>query len=164
MFLQSYAVEHLIEILGREHLNTYKDLLPDIKMRKTRAHIIDTLFKSAAMVKMEDKSIIYQAVSMMDRYLEYSSKTFNSLNFTPECTLIAFTSMFVASKNSEVEPLGIRDIKNVFLNRQYKVEEILEKELMIRKATKYENEVTTLFDYVMLLIKIWKLCCQNKIV
>jgi hypothetical protein len=27
----------------------------------------------------------------------------------------------------------------------------------------YENEVTTLFDYVMIYLKVWKLACQNKI-
>ena len=73
--------------------------------------------------------------------------------------MTAFTSLFMASKNSEVEPLHIKDIKNGFLQRQVSQDRIIFREKAIRSATQYENEVTTHFDYVMLLIKIWKLGC-----
>lgn len=39
----------------------------------------------------------------------------------------------------------------------------MQKELDLRLATNYENEVSTLFDYVMLYMKIWKMGCQRKL-
>ena len=71
--------------------------------------------------------------------------------------------MFVASKNYEVEPLSLSDVKNHFLQRNYTRAQILQKELDLRLAIDYENEVSTLFDFVMLYIKIWKMSCQRKL-
>ena len=39
----------------------------------------------------------------------------------------------------------------------------MQKELDLRLATNYENEVSTLFDFVMLYMKIWKMGCQSKL-
>ena len=77
--------------------------------------------------------------------------------------LTGYTTLFIASKNSEVEPLSLSDIKNHFLQKNYQRSQILQKELDIRQATNYENEVSTLFDFVMLYMKIWKMGCQYKI-
>lgn len=69
------------------------------------------------MVKMDDKSIVYQAVSMMDRFF---AKNYGSIaQFDTESKLTSFVSLFMASKNSEVEPLNMKDIKNHFLNRRF---------------------------------------------
>ena len=105
---------------------------------------------------MEDKSIVYQAVSLMDRF--YNQK---SLGTKPQADgyLTGFVSIFIASKNSEVEPLSLHDVKNHLLQSNYTRQQILQKEHQIRMAVMYENEVTTMFDFVMLYMKIWKLSC-----
>jgi hypothetical protein len=58
-----------------------------------------------------------------------------------------------------VEPLCLKDVRNHFLNKSYSCSEIIQKERDIRKAIDYENEVSTLFDFVMLYMKIWKMAC-----
>jgi hypothetical protein len=40
---------------------------------------------------------------------------------------------------------------------------MLEKELEIRKASNYKNENSTLFDFIMIYMKIWRSSCQLKI-
>ena len=109
---------------------------------------------------MEDKAIVYQSVSLMDRY--YSQKNL-IVKAQSDCHLTGYTSLFMASKNSEVEPLSLKDVRGHFLNKTYSYNEILQKEKDIRDATRYENEVSTLFDFVMLYMKIWKLACQRRI-
>lgn len=109
---------------------------------------------------MEDKSIVYQAVSLMDRY--YNQKDLQAKPHS-DAFLTGFTSIFIASKNSEVEPISLSDVKNHLLQGNYSRQQILLKENHIRKASNYENEVTTMFDYIMLYMKIWKVACQTKI-
>ena len=42
-------------------------------------------------------------------------------------------------------------------------EEILSKEHAIRRSINYENEVATMFEFIMFYIKIWKVACQDKL-
>jgi hypothetical protein len=42
-------------------------------------------------------------------------------------------------------------------------EEILSKEHAMRRAINYENEVATMFEFIMFYIKIWKVSCQDKL-
>lgn len=74
---------------------------------------------------------------------------------------MAYTSLFMASKNQEVEPLTIKDLRDYFLKKTCSRREILEMEQAIRSATAYENEVPTLFEYLMLFSKLWKMDCQK---
>lgn len=57
----------------------------------------------------------------------------------------------------------LNDIKVHFLKKQFSSEQILQKERDIRLAVKYQNEVSSLFDFVMLYMKIWKMSCQIKL-
>lgn len=161
-YLKQYAIEHLIDLLARERLNRFDDLLTkqtDIG-RLGRASIVDRLFQVAQNIKIDDKSVVFQAVSLLDRYYDQKSLTVKP---SSDCLLTGYTTLFIASKNSEVEPLSLSDIKNHFLQKNYERSQILQKELDIRQATNYENEVSTLFDFVMLYMKIWKMGCQYKI-
>mmetsp|Transcript_23989 Transcript_23989/g.36838 ORF Transcript_23989/g.36838 Transcript_23989/m.36838 type:complete len:258 (-) Transcript_23989:375-1148(-) len=76
--------------------------------------------------------------------------------------ITGFTSLFVASKNSEVEPLSMGDLRK-FLLRDQNVSrsEVLDKEHQIRKQVEYQNEVSTLFEYVMFYSKMWKIRSQQ---
>lgn len=75
--------------------------------------------------------------------------------------LTGFTCLFMASKNSEVDPIGIKDVQVYFLKDVYKLKRIIEQEQYIRNALGHENEVPTLFDFVMIFMKIWKLNSQK---
>jgi len=75
--------------------------------------------------------------------------------------MTAFTSLFLSSKNTEVEPLSMGDVCKHLLDDKFSKEQILAKENAIRKSIEYENEVATLFEFVMYYIKIWKIACQD---
>ena len=42
-------------------------------------------------------------------------------------------------------------------------DEILTKEHAMRKSIKYENEVATMFEFIMFFAKSWKIACQDKL-
>jgi hypothetical protein len=81
-----------------------------------RAQAIDKLFMGAQRVKMEDKGIVYQAMSLVDRYYSEESKWKGKLaNFSSDIYLTAYTAFFIVSKVFEVEPLNLSDVRNHFL-------------------------------------------------
>ena len=58
--------------------------------------------------------------------------------------------------------MSINDVAQYFLKGHISTELILQKEIEMRTAIKYETEVSTLFDFVMYYIKIWKISCQDR--
>ena len=70
--------------------------------------------------------------------------------------MTAYTALFIASKNSEVEPLSASDVKNHFLKGHFSRADIVEREKQIRDALGYENEVSLHFDFVITLMKLWR--------
>lgn len=94
----------------------------------------------------------------MDRFFATSDYQCKNL---ADCCLTSYSSLFIASKNSEVEPLSLRDIRDHFLNGHYDRPAIVKREYLIRQCVKYENEVPYLFDFVMLFMKLWKMSCQQ---
>ena len=60
-YLKQYAIEHLIDLLAREGLNRFDDLM----MKQTeigrlgRASIVDRLFQVAQSIKIDDKSVVF---------------------------------------------------------------------------------------------------------
>ena len=92
----------------------------------------------------------------MDRYYNQQYVYIRDAN---DVFLTSFTALFIASKNSEVEPLSLRDIRTHFLFNRFSNKDILLRETEMRVASVYENEVTTLFDYVMIYLKVWKMGC-----
>lgn len=120
--------------------------------------MIDMLFQLAASLKIDDKQVVYQTVGYLDRFFGNSDYQCESL---ADCCLTSYSSLFIASKNSEVEPLSLRDIRDHFLNGQFDRTQIVRREYLIRQCINYENEVTYLFDFVMLFMKLWKMSCQQ---
>jgi len=81
-----------------------------------------------------------------------------------EIKMTSLTCLYIASKNSEVEPLCIGDIHKVLLRGEgWVAKNILDKEKQIRKSISYENEVTNLFENVLFFSKIWKMVTWSKI-
>ena len=95
----------------RQHIN-----------RRQRALAVDLVFQACSKTAMDDKSIVYQAVSLMDRY--YNQKHVY-IRDADDVFLSAFTALFISSKSSEVEPLSLRDIRTHFLFHKYTKAEIL---------------------------------------
>ena len=61
-----------MDLIENEAPNRFDNLFSaqtDIK-RSGRAKIIDSLFDIAQQIRIEDKAIVYQAVSLMDRFYD----------------------------------------------------------------------------------------------
>lgn len=158
-YLSQYSTENLLEAVGREHFNMFHNYLTS-EQRVKRARLVNLLFSVGEDIAIADKSVIFQAVSLYDRYVCRSR--LSEKDFQLESLLVGVTSLFIASKNQEVLPLSMADVKNHFLKKQYRTVTIIQKEKAIREACGYETEVSTLFDFVMLYIKTWKLKCQSR--
>ena len=75
-----------------------------------------------------------------------------------------YTGLFLASKNFEVEPFSINDLTKYLLKEfNMNTQQILEKEFQLRKTVDYQNEVATLFDFIMFYSKMWKIKCEDSI-
>lgn len=84
--------------------------------------MIDNLFHIAQALKIDDKQIIYAASHLMDAY--YNQKKITSKPLA-DIFLTGYTSLFIASKNSEVQPLCLNDVKVHLLKNNYSKEQIL---------------------------------------
>ena len=113
-YLRQYTTENLLEAVGREHCNMFVNFLTS-EQRLKRARLINLLFSIGEDIKINDKSVIFQTVSLYDRYVAKTKPSDSWLQ--TESLLIGMTSLFVASKNQEVEPLSMGDVKNHFLKR-----------------------------------------------
>jgi hypothetical protein len=63
-------------MLKNEHRSQFESLLnnqTDIT-RQLRACVIDWVFEIATKIKIEDKSVVYQAICLMDRFYELIKK------------------------------------------------------------------------------------------
>jgi len=81
-----------------------------------------------------------------------------------ELILVAHTALFMSSKNQEVEPMSIKDLTEHLLKDYHfenKTNRVVLKEMRIRNAINHENEVSTLFDFLLYYVKIWKLKTQH---
>jgi hypothetical protein len=73
---------------------------------------------------------------------------------------VCYTSFFISSKNFEVSPISLKDVTRTLLaGHNIRTDTILTKEGQIRKAINYENEVSTMFEFIMFYIKSWKVAC-----
>jgi len=88
----------------------------------------------------------------MDRF--YDSQTTSMP--TKDLQLTAVTSLFIASKNLEVDPLDLKTCCKVLCFNKYGKNQFLQKEQDIRRATRYENEAPSVLDYIMLFIRLLK--------
>jgi hypothetical protein len=72
--------------------------------RHLRASVIDWLFEVGTKLGIDDKSVIFQCVNLMDRFYE------SQITQLPQSDLqlTAVTALFVASKNLEVDPLDLK--------------------------------------------------------
>ena len=119
---------------------------------KLRASVIDWLFEVGKKLKIEDNNVIFQAVSIMDRF--YNNEEISLP--TKDLQLTAVASFFIASKNLEVQPVDLKTCMQKLCYNKYSKNQFLKKESDIRKIINYENEAPTLLEFAMLYIKMIK--------
>ncbi len=120
--------------------------------RHLRASVIDWLFEVSAKLQIEDKTVVFQAINLMDRYYEKSE----SDHPVKDLQLTAVTALFIASKNLEVDPLDLQTCCKTLCFNKYSKQAFLKKEADIRRATLYENECPTTLEFLMLFLRCLK--------
>ncbi len=126
--------------------------------RHLRASVIDWLFEVGTKLNIEDKSVIFQAINLMDRF--YESQTVNLPQ--SDLQLTAVTALLVASKNLMVDPLDLKTCCQTLCFNKFAKGQFLKKESDIRKAVLYENEAPTVLDFLMLYLRLIKLSVQKQ--
>ena len=104
-------------------------------------------------MNIEDRTVIYQAINLMDRYYEVLPHSMPQ----KDLQLTAVTALFIASKNLEVEPLDMKACVRDLCYNKYSKQEFLNKEAEIRLAINYEVEAPTGLDFIMLYVRLIKL-------
>ena len=66
------------------------------------------------------------------------------------------TSLFIASKNLEVDPLELRVCVQTMCFNKYAKSAFVEKEAQIRQACDYENESPSTLDFINLYLRLLK--------
>ena len=74
-----------------------------------------------------------------------------------------FTCLFMTSKNFEVDPLSVNDVAEFLLGSKSKRESVRQKEHEIRTSLGYINESATMFEFLLLYMKIWKIACHERL-
>ena len=93
-------------MLQDEYKAQFQSLLTNqIKItRELRAAVVDWLFEVGTKIKIEDKQVLFQAVNLMDRFYGAHQQSLPA----KDLQLTAVTSLFIASKNLEVDPLDLK--------------------------------------------------------
>ena len=114
--------------------------------------MIDWLFEVVTIMKIHDRTVIFQCINLMDQYYEQC----DDKKSEKDLQLTAVTALFMATKNLEVEPLDMRTCVKTICYNKYSKQDFLEKEKEIRKAVNYENEASTCLDFILLYMKLVK--------
>ena len=93
----------------------------------------------------------------MDRYYEAVLKSLPQ----KDLQLTAVTSLFIASKNLEVDPLDLKTCTKHLCYNKYSKVDFLKKEAEIRLAINYEVEAPTGLDFIMLYVRLIKMEFQK---
>ena len=158
-FLKTYGREIYEDMCNSEFKCQFPSLLTKQQYvtRQLRASLVDWLFEVSQKMLIEDRTVIYQAINLMDRYYEV-------IQFSApqkDLQLTAVTSLFIASKNLEVEPLDLKTCCKDLCYNKYSKKMFLQKEADIRLATNYEVEASTGLDFIMLYTRLIKMEFQK---
>ena len=158
-YLKSYGRELFDDMVENEYKSQFNALLTNqVKItRQLRAAVIDWMFEVGFKMNIDDKSVLFQAFNLMDRF--YSVQ--NSCLPAKVLQLTAVAALFIASKNLEVDPLDLKTCIVTLCFKKYSKTDFLEKETLIRRACLYENEAPSCLDFIMLYIRLLKLQLQD---
>jgi Cyclin, N-terminal domain len=99
--------------LAKENLSVCGKLMQGngSKAKYIRAKMINHLTHSLHIFNVEDRTVFFTAVSMMDRYFNNEKSKLEENNFT----MTAAVCLFMASKYLEIEAMVLGDCSEVFL-------------------------------------------------
>lgn len=154
LYLQYYGLVQFQDLVDAEYASQFSNLMaeqPEIT-RHLRAAVIDWLFEVGTKLEIVDKSVLFEAINLMDRFYTHTNKKLpqNDLQLT------AVTALFIASKNLEVDPLDLQTCVKTLCFKKYSEKQFVNKERDIRKATGYINETPTNLEFFMLYIRFIK--------
>lgn len=86
--------------------------------------MVDWLFEIGTKMNIEDKTVLFQAINLMDRYYDSVSDSLPA----KDLQLTAVTSLFIASKNLEVDPLDLKTCATTLCFNKYSKTMFLQKE------------------------------------
>ena len=71
-YLRNYGVEIFNDMIAHERKSQFSSLLTRQRQisRQLRASVIDWLFEVLMIVELDDRTVIYQAINLMDQYYE----------------------------------------------------------------------------------------------
>lgn len=89
----------------------------------------------------------------MDRFYDKQQVSLPS----SDLQLTAVTSLFISSKNLEIDPIDLQTCIKTLCFNKYSKKHFLRKEEEIRRATNYENESPSMLDFIMFYLRMVKL-------
>ena len=117
------------------------------------------MFEVGTKFNMEDKTVLFQAINLMDRFYTNSSEQ----HPCKDLQLTAVSALFLASKNLEVDPLDLSTCVKTLCFNKYSRQQFLAKEAAIQRLTGYENEAPSVLDFVMFYVRLLKLKVQQSL-
>jgi hypothetical protein len=117
VFLKCYGLEQFQDLVDNEYHSQFSNLMAEQTeiTRHLRAAVIDWLFEVGTKLEITDKSVLFEAINLMDRFYTHTNKNLpqNDLQLT------AVTSLFIASKNLEVDPLDLQTCVKTLCFKKY---------------------------------------------
>jgi len=115
--------------------------------------VIDWLYEVIEKFKISDRSIMFQAIELMDLYYRRCPPNMQTLDLQ----LTAVACFFVAAKNIMLDPFTLQNAIDNMCYSKFSTQEFLEKEHDIRKVCGYVNELPNHLDYASFFMKLVKL-------
>ena len=108
-----------------------------------RARMIDWIIEVLTNFYCDDQTF-FIAVSLMDRYFKHcpNPMKISSLH------LLGVTSMFIASKFEDINPLRMKTVDEKISQKKIPVDQIKQKELDILRVVKYKIHAPTILDFL----------------
>lgn len=131
--------------------------------RHLRLKVIDWLFEIMTKFKITERAVMFQAISMMDKFYAHS-KTNMPLQ---DLQLTAVTCFFMSAKNIMINPFNLQTVLESMCYHKFTHSQLIEKESAIRQSCDYVAESTSMIDFTQLYIKMikyefWKYLKQYK--
>lgn len=120
--------------------------------RQLRAAVIDWLFEVGTKMNIEDKTVLFEAINLMDRFYDQTKELLPA----KDLQLTAVTALFLASKNLEVDPLDLTTCVKTLCFNKYSRVQFLQKESAIQRLTNFENESPSVLDFLMFYLRLIK--------
>lgn len=110
--------------------------------------MVDWMVEVLTNFKSHDQTF-FLAVSLLDRYFHLCEKVCD----VTELHLLGVTTMFIASKFEDLEPLKMKMVYDKISHRKLSIESIKKSELEVMKAIRYRIAAPTSFDFLRIYLR-----------